>query len=86
MTEVGIAYDHNPNPPRHGSGSAMIRVQKCLIGTPWRDRHWPKKPAPCIGKDCPKTPAEPAEPAESVEKTGKNAGPDGPRNRETGTQ
>ncbi len=86
MTEVGIAYDHNPNPPRHGVPIKHFWTLIMAEPDPWRDRHWPKKPAPCIGKDCPKTPAEPAEPAESVEKTGKNAGPDGPRNRETGTQ
>ncbi|MYF87232.1 MAG: CAP domain-containing protein [Rhodospirillaceae bacterium] len=86
MTEVGIAYDHNPNPPRHGVPIKHFWTLIMAEPDPRRDRPGPKKPAPCIGKDCPKTPAEPAEPAESVEKTGKNAGPDGPRNRETGAQ
>ena len=81
MTEVGIAYDYNPNPPRHGVPIKHFWTLIMAEPDPWRDRRWPKKPAPCAGKNCPKTPAE------TVEKTGEKAGEkDGPRNRETGTQ
>ncbi len=54
MTEVGIAYDHNPNPPRHGVPIKHFWTLIMAEPDPWRDRHWPKKPAPCAGKDCPK--------------------------------
>lgn len=83
MTEAGIAYDYNPNPPRHGIPIKHFWTLIMAEPDPWRDRHWPKKPAPCTGKDCPNTPSEPAD---SVERTGKKAGPDRPRNDGTGTQ
>ena len=86
MTEAGIAYDYNPDPPRHGIPIKHFWTLIMAEPDPWRDRLWPKKPAPCTGKDCPETPAEPAESAPPAEKTGKKDRPEERRNRGTGTQ
>lgn len=78
MTEVGIAYDHNPNPPRYGIPIKHFWTLIMAAPDPWRDRVWAKKPAPCTGKDCPdasRTPAGVAKPEEPEEKTGKTDGP-----------
>lgn len=53
MTEAGIAYDYNPDPPRHGIPIKHFWTLIMAEPDPWRDRLWPKEPAPCTGKDCP---------------------------------
>ena len=63
MTEVGIAYDYNPDPPRRGIPINHFWTLIMARPDPWRDRLWPKKPSPCPGKDCRNAPAEPAGPA-----------------------
>ena len=83
MTEAGIAYDYNPNPPRHGIPIKHFWTLIMARPDPWRDRLWPKKPAPCTGKDCPKPGAEPANPADPVGKTGR---PESGSGDETRTQ
>ena len=54
MTEVGIAYDHNPNPPRFAIPIKHFWTLIMARPDPWRDHRWPKKPEPCTGPDCPK--------------------------------
>ena len=83
MTEAGIAYDYNPNPPRHGIPIKHFWTLIMAEPDPWRDRLWPKKPAPCTGKDCPKPRAEPAKAADPTGKTGR---PESARSGETRTQ
>ena len=78
MTEAGIAYDYNPNPPRYGIPIKHFWTLIMAEPDPWRDRLWPKKRAPCTGKDCPdaaRGPAGAVKPEEPAEKTGKTDGP-----------
>ena len=80
MTEAGIAYDYNPNPPRGGIPIKHFWTLIMATPDPWRDRLWPKKPAPCIGKDCLETPSDPpaaAKPEAPAEKVGNDDGPAG---------
>ena len=81
MTEAGIAYDYNPNPPRHGIPIKHFWTLIMARPDPWRDRLWPKKPAPCTAKDCPKPGAEPAKPADQVGKSDRAAGAPGGETR-----
>ncbi len=88
MTEAGIAYDYNPNPPRHGIPIKHFWTLIMAEPDPWRDRLWPKKPAPCTGTDCPETPSGPpaaAKPEAPVEKVGNEDRPAGLRGGATRT-
>ncbi len=52
MTEVGIAYDHNPDPPRHGIPIKHFWTMVMARPDPWRDRLWQTGPPECTGKEC----------------------------------
>ena len=89
MTEVGIAYDYNPNPPHRGIPIKHFWTLIMAEPDPWRDRLWPKKPAPCTDKDCPEAAKEPAGAAkteEPAERVGNTDGPIGLRGGATRTQ
>ncbi len=88
MTEAGIAYDYNPNPPRRGIPIKHFWTLIMAAPDPWRDRLWPKKPPPCTGRDCPETPSGPpaaAKPGAPAEKVGNEDGPAGLRGGATRT-
>jgi len=51
MTEAGIAYDYNPNPPRSGIPIKHFWTLILARPDPWRDRRW-KAPENCKGMNC----------------------------------
>ncbi|MCY4395340.1 MAG: CAP domain-containing protein [Rhodospirillaceae bacterium] len=78
MTEVGIAYDYTPTPPRHGIPIKHFWTLIMAGPDPWRDRLWPKKPAPCAGEHCPEAAKEPAGAAKTEEPAGNAGKAEGP--------
>lgn len=51
MTEAGIAYDYNPNPPRSGIPIKHFWTLILARPDPWRDQRF-KKPEKCRGINC----------------------------------